>query len=115
MIDEARRRAYIVVLSAGLLHLKWDLACCLGGVSWWNPRAFLHQIRRVRIAAWRASALHNLAIEASRDFDHFDEEWFWEGVRSFETRCPDFIWGHYRSMFDRCLAGEEVVIIRPGG
>lgn len=32
-MDATRERAYRLLLSAGLLHVKWDLACWYGGLS----------------------------------------------------------------------------------
>ena len=67
-MDETRVRAYRLLLAQGLLHLKWDLACLLGGFSWLRPRLALAQARAARKAALRAYAFHNLAIRSAFDF-----------------------------------------------
>jgi hypothetical protein len=111
-MDEKRDHAYRVVLSAGMLHLKWDLACLLGGFAWFNPRRALRQIRAARNAARRAVAFHNLAISAADGFSGFSEESFWDGVERFERRDPGGV-SSYRELFERCLRGETVRIITP--
>jgi hypothetical protein len=113
-MDEQRNRAYRVVLFAGLLHLKWDLACLFGGFSWFNPWRALTQIRAACRAACRACALHNLAIFAANDFSGFVEDVFWNDIQRFQAANPDAICP-YRNIFERCLRGDVVHIIAPSG
>src|SRR5262249_22979082 len=113
-MDESRRRAYEVVLSAGLLHLKWDLACLTGGFAWFNPWRAVAQIRAACRAAERARTLHNLAIFASRDLSDFSEDAFWHDVARFGREHPDAICP-YRNIFDQSLRGDEVRIVAPYG
>jgi hypothetical protein len=110
-MDEAKQRAYRFVLSAGLLHVKWDLACWYGGFDFWNWR---RQARAARRASLRAFAFHNLAIHTSRDFQGFSEQKFWEDIELFRRDCPDALCP-YREMFNRCLRGEPQDIIAPSG
>jgi len=109
MMNPERENAYRFVLAAGLLHLKWDLACVFGGLAWLNPLRLRHQIRAVRRAASRAITFHNLAIFSTLGFRGFSEEEFWDEIDRFRDEFPSFDWADYRSMFDRVLAGEEVV------
>ena len=113
-MDEVRSRAYRVLLAQGLLHLKWDLACLLGGFSWWRPRRALAQARSARQAAWRADAFHNLAICTSFDFAGFSEDEFWADIDKFRRDFPDALCP-YREVFERCLRGEPVHIVAPDG
>ena len=113
-MEPARERAYRVLLSASLLHIKWDLACLFGGIRL-LPWAFRRQMRACRRAACRAFAFHNLAILASQDFEGFSEERFWQDVERFLEHYPESDWSDYRGMFERCLRGEEIHVIAPGG
>jgi hypothetical protein len=113
-VDEARVRAYRVLLAQGLLHLKWDLACLLGGFSWLRPWRALTQARAARRASLRAYAFHNLAIRSAVDFRGFSEETFWADIDRFQRDCPDALCP-YREVFERCLRGEPVNITAPDG
>jgi hypothetical protein len=113
-VEEARARAYRVLLAQGLLHLKWDLAGLLGGLSWFRPRLALAQARAARRAALRAYAFHNLAIHSTFDFAGFSEEAFWSDIDRFRRGCPDALCP-YREVFERCLRGEPVHIVAPSG
>src|SRR5947209_4900375 len=113
-MEEARVRAYRVLLAQGLLHLKWDLACLLGGVSWLRPWRALLQAGAARRAALRAYAFHNLAIRSTFDFAGFSEDAFWADIEQFRRDCPDALCP-YREVFERCLRGDPVYIVAPGG
>jgi hypothetical protein len=113
-MDEARVRAYRVLLAQGLLHLKWDLARFYGGLSLTRPWRLLGESRAIRNAAFRAFAFHNLAIRAASDFAGFSEDAFWADIDKFRRDCPDALCP-YREVFERCLSGEPVNIVAPGG
>src|SRR5688500_7546997 len=113
-MDEARVRAYRVLLAQGLLHLKWDLARFYGGLSLTRPWRLLSESRAARTAASRAFAFHNLAIFAASDFEGFSEERFWADINGFRSDCPDALCP-YREVFERCLRGEPVCIVAPDG
>jgi hypothetical protein len=113
-MDNNRKQAYAFLLSAALLHLKWDLVGFLPGLNLWQPWRLLRQSHSIRRAANRAVAFHNLAILLAQDLDGFDEEYFWKEIEEFRRRFPQD-WANYRSMFERKLAGEEVYVIKPGG
>ena len=113
-MDEARARAYRLVLAQGLLHLKWDLARFYGGLSLARPWRLPGESRAVRAAAFRAFAFHNLAIFAASDFAGFSEEAFWADIETFRRDCPDALCP-YRAVFERCLRGEPVHIVAPDG
>lgn len=114
-LAESRKNAYRLVLAAGMLHLKWDLAGCYDGFSWVRPWRFMRQCRSAIRAAQRSSAMHNLAIFASLDFEHFSEDQFWRDIDEFCRRYPDDVTANYRQLFDRCLNGEAVHIMAPSG
>ncbi|HEY1067683.1 MAG TPA: hypothetical protein VGE52_16280, partial [Pirellulales bacterium] len=111
-MDEDRKRAYRLLLAAALLHLKWDLACALGGLSWLRPRQLIGQAQAVHIASLRAYALHNLAIASQWDFHFFDEEAFWAGIDRFTLSHPAEAFS-YRTIFERCLNGDPPNIVAP--
>lgn len=113
-MDEAKCRAYRILLAQCLLHLKWELAGFYRGLSFLRPWQLIQQSRYLRVAAHRASAFHNLAIFASADFTNFSEEQFWTGIDRFHRDFPHAI-GSYREVFDRCLRGEPINIVIVGG
>jgi hypothetical protein len=110
-MEEARKRAYRVILCAGLLHVKWDLACWYGGS---DPQDAIRQGEDARRASLRAFAFHNLAIHAAADFARFSEEMFWRDIGQFQRDSPDALCP-YREIFERCLRGDPVNIIAPDG
>jgi hypothetical protein len=114
-METERQQAYQVVLAAGLLHVKWDLACWQGGFDWLQPWRLPGQVRAARRAACRSAAFHNLAIFASQAFAQFSEERFWQDVERLYRDFPESTWANYREMFERSLQGHEVCIVRPGG
>jgi hypothetical protein len=113
-MDTARKNAYRLVLAAGLLHLKWDLACVLNGFGWLSPRRVMLQVRAMRRAAARAYAFHNLAIFSTQEFHGFDEGMFWGDIEKFDRKSATDP-SNYRLIFERCLRGEEVNIVSPNG
>jgi hypothetical protein len=110
-MDESRKRAYMIVLSSALLHIKWDLSCISHGVAWIISRRTSDSLSR---AMKRSRLFHNLAIFSTFDFERFDEIRFWSEVDQFHAEDPDAICP-YRDIFDKSLRGEEVHIIRPSG
>ncbi len=104
-MEDARKRAYRLILSAGMLHLKWDLAC------WYTcpSRPTSVQTRSAQQAAFRSAAFHNLVTFEVADYAGFSEEQFWQGIIQFQAMFPDALCP-YREMFDRCLRGELVRI-----
>lgn len=113
-MNETRVRAFRVLLSQGLVHLKWDLAGFYRGLSLFRPWQLLRQSRAIRTAASRAFAFHNMAIFAASDFRGFSEESFWADIDRFHRDHPDALCP-YREVFERCLRNEAVNIISPGG
>jgi hypothetical protein len=112
-MEEKRKQAYSFLLSAALLHLKWDTAPFWRGLSLWRPWRLRQESYRVRRATTRARAFHNLAIFLTHDLAGFSEEFFWGEISEFREQFPDDR-TDYRTMFDRKLAGEEVFVIKPG-
>ena len=109
-ISEESARAYRIVLAAALYHMRRDLACVLGGMSWWRPMLLRNQLRAVCVSAYRAYAFHNLAIYAARDFRGFREDYFWETIDWFHAECPK-VGDRYRELFDFALTGKSVDIV----
>jgi hypothetical protein len=111
-MDKLRQRAYQDLLSMGLLHVKWDLACWAGRFSWLNPRRAYLQIRAANRASYRAYAFHNLAIQATLEFSGFQEHEFWQGIEKFQRAYPDDPYP-YRSFFERRVRGDPISIVAP--
>jgi hypothetical protein len=113
VVEANREHAYRLLLSAGLLHVKWDLACLQGGFSW-LPWRFWRQARNARRAADRAAMFHNLAIFSAQDFQGFSEDRFWQEVERFSSRYPESNWSNnYRRIIEASLRGEPVNIVQP--
>ena len=113
-MDEARVRAYNVLLAQGLLHLKWDLAAFYGGIPLLRPWKLWRANRSIRRAALRTFAFHNLATLSPDNFTGFSEEDFWAGIEEFHRKFPDALCP-YREVFERCLNGEPVYLVAPDG
>jgi hypothetical protein len=114
-METARKEAYAFLLSAAMLHLKWDLVCFWGGFRWWPPWRLPGHLRAIKRAAHRAIAFHNLAIFLTLEMSGFSEDRFWREVEEFSRRFPEAGLADYRGMFERKLAGDEVLVIKPGG
>ena len=113
-MEAERRKAYEFLLSAALLHLKWDLCGLSHGTGLWPPWEWSRRARIIAKAKGRAVTFHNLACFSTWEMNGFREEQFWRDIALFERRFPED-WGNYRGMFDRKLAGGEVSVIKPGG
>ena len=113
-MEADRERAYRLLISAVFLHVKWDLSCMYGRVSW-SPWRLRHQYRNARRAAYRVATFHNLAIFSTWNFERFSEERFWREVDQFLHDFPESNWSNYRGMFEASLRGEPVNVIQPGG
>ena len=113
-MNEAKMRAYRVLLAQGLLHVKWDLAHFYGGLSLLRLWRLFDESRAVTTAACRAFAFHNLAIFSAADFVGFSEEAFWADIEKFHRDRPGALCP-YRELFDRCLQGEVVDLTAPSG
>lgn len=88
-MDEARKAAFRQILYSAMLEMRAHRP-----VSSLDERSMLRWLkfpacfRRVRELQDLADALHNLALFAARDFDHFDEAWFWKDMARLEQRHP---------------------------
>ncbi len=107
-MEEQRKQAYIILLCAALLHLKYDLGIFGFGLSWTTPRYWRYQIRYMRISFARVHAFHNLAFYIAADMHSFDENIFWEDISRFERKFPDGRRSDYRALFEHKLVGEEI-------
>jgi hypothetical protein len=114
-MEAARKEAYAFLLSAAMLHLKWDLVRFWHGLGWWTPWRLPEDLRRIRMAAHRAVAFHNLAVFLTLDMEKFNEDTFWREIEEFSLRFPEAELANYRGMFEKKLAGQNVLVIKPGG
>ena len=103
-MDVGRKQAYTLILSAGFVHLKWDLAQFWHGLDWWHPWRLFHQSRSIQKAAHRAVTFHNLAIFLTHDMKGFCEDRFWQDVEKLRRRFPEDDWRcNYRELFEKNL------------
>jgi hypothetical protein len=114
-MDSVKKEAYAFLLSTAMLHLKWELVGSLNGLNWWPPWRLPEETRKIKRSAYRAVVFHNLAISLTHDMNGFNEETFWREIDEFLQRFPEAGWTNYRGMFERKLAGEDVMVIKPGG
>jgi len=98
-MDEQRKNAYRYLLYWAMLDIR--------AIAWLrlrNPFRWPGEIRRIRRAGALADWLHNLAFFSSRDFMHFDEDWFWRDGRSLEAHYPSIDLAGYQRIFEERLA-----------
>lgn len=100
-MDEQRKYAYRYLLYRAMLDIRtiqW-----LGWRPWrtWIPPFQRREIRRVRYAGAVADWLHNLAFFSARDFQGFEEPWFWRDFERICSQFPEFGLESYRQEFER--------------
>ena len=100
-MHDQKKQAYRHLLYRAMLDIRR-----LAWLRLRNPLRWPGELRRIRRAGALADWLHNLALFASLDFEHFDEEWFWEDGRKMEARHPGLDVGLYRQIFQQRLADE---------
>jgi hypothetical protein len=103
-MDERRKEAYRYLLYWAMLDIRPLAWVPTRWFHWLNPVFFWGWGRRVRRAGHLADWLHNLALFSALDFERFDEGMFWETLRWYEGRHPEFVLSHYRDIFERRLA-----------
>jgi hypothetical protein len=94
-MDERRKNAYRYLLYQAMLDIR--------PIAWLrlrNPLRWPGAFHRIRQAGALADWLHNLALFASLDFVHFDEEWFWKDGRSLEAHYPGLNLARYQRIFE---------------
>lgn len=88
-VEEARKNAFRRVLYAAMLDFRGHSPVGPQTQSLWlNPWLVGPTFRRLREIQETADWLHNLALFASLDFEHFDEDWFWKETSSLFRRFP---------------------------
>ena len=100
-MKKRRKKAYQYLLYQALLDIRnierFDFPC--------EP----DKLRQVRLAGAIANWLYNLADFASRDFEGFNETWFWKEHEYYCRQYPEMI--SYRDMFEqwealpKCIRG----------
>jgi hypothetical protein len=103
-VDEQRKCAYRYVLYWAMLDIR--------PLSWlfrdwrrvWNPFCWRQLRRRIGYAGAVAEWLHNLALFAALDFQHFDEDRFWREFESLRSRHSEFGPERYVWLFEQQLA-----------
>ena len=100
-MDDQRKYAYRQLLYWAMLDIR--IYCQSRGDLSADPAVWKDQYERSRIAGAIADWLHNLANQASRDFEGFTEEAFWQQHAYFCRRFPDGSFDVYRKRFDQYL------------
>jgi hypothetical protein len=100
-VDEQRKFAYRYLLFEAMLDIRrveW-----LGPRGWraWSPIHWRWYTQRVQCGGAIADWLHNLALCSARDFQGFNEEWFWRDFETARSQYPEFGLERYRDLFER--------------
>ena len=98
-MDERRKVAYRNLLDRAMLDIRLIATNPIK-----NPLRWRDSARRIRGAGYLADWLHNLAFFSARDFDGFDEEWFWRDGHALAHNRPEFSCDFYRRLFEQQLA-----------
>ena len=69
-----------------------------------DPQVWREQYFSARRAGALASGLHNFALASAGDFEGFDEDQFWSGLKGFSVRFPEADFERYRTQFEQRLA-----------
>jgi hypothetical protein len=90
-MEEHRKKTYQYLLYQAMLDIRniemFDFPC--------EP----DKLRQVRLAGAIANWLHNLADFASRDFEGFNETWFWKEHEFYCSQFPEI--ASYRDLFEQ--------------
>lgn len=85
-MPDRRKNAYRYLLYHAMLEIR--------RIAWSRPTfGFVlsrNQWDHIRYAGEVADWLHNLAFYAARDFERFNEAWFWQECRRLGRRFPEF-------------------------
>ena len=100
-MDETRKGAYRRLLYYAMLDVR--AACMYFDL----PDSTCDSIIDVRRAGMLAHWLHNLASFSSRDFEDFDETWFWRDFRDYSAQHPEYHRDKYKELFEKELEKRE--------
>jgi hypothetical protein len=106
-MTEKSKAAYRDLLYVAMLAIRND--CQSRDEESGNPFKWRRQFRRSRIAGATADWMHNLAAFSSRDFDFFDEDYFWAEHLQLCRRFSGERLERYRDILEKYLAGTIVV------
>jgi hypothetical protein len=100
-MDETRKRAYRRLLYYAMLDAR---AACMCFRQPDSPCDSVVEVRRVgMLANW----LHNLASFSARDFEGFDESWFWRDFQQYSAQHPEYRLDGYKELFERDAGKSE--------
>ena len=103
-MDEQRKNAYRYLLYRAMLSIRPLSWMSRGWFRAWNPFYWRREGQRIRYAGAVADWLHNMAAFSSRDFEGFNEVWFWLDFERLRSDYPQFKVELYRSEFEK-MAG----------
>ena len=86
-LNDQEKAAYRYLLYRAMVDIR--NLCQSRGSESWSPLEWWRQYRRSRVAGALADWLHNLAAFASRDFEGFSADWFWQEYANLGKRLPD--------------------------
>lgn len=97
-MNDETKAAYRRLLYLAMVDIR-NLCQSRGGASW-NPLEWRRQNRRGRVAGALADWLHNLAHFSARNFERFDEQWFWAEHSRLCQRFPSQKLESFRDQYD---------------
>ena len=83
-----QKSAYRMLIYQGLLQIR--ILCFPSERPSPNPLRWRRQFYRSRLVVLIGDWLHNLAEFSARDFEGFDEDWFWRDTERLEQRWRQF-------------------------
>jgi hypothetical protein len=101
-VNEHQKNAYRYLLYWAMLDIR--NRCQPRGGESINPFEWHRQYRASRVAGAIADWLHNLGAFAARDFEGFDEQWFWDEHSRLCERFPDADLQHFRRAYEQRLS-----------
>lgn len=107
-VIENRKNAYRYLLYWAMVRIRMVEGSYYTRSYWsyLSPQFWRIGFQNVQYAGALADYLHNLAFFSSRNFDGFNEVWFWEGMDSLNIRFPDQAID-YRTLFEKLVAELE--------
>lgn len=90
-MEGQRKKAYRCLLYQAMLDIR--------NIEFFKSPCEPEKLRHVRLAGAIANWLHNLADFASRDFEGFNEAWFWKEHEHYCIQYPEM--ASYWDIFDQ--------------
>jgi hypothetical protein len=108
-MNDITKAAYRHLLYVALVGTR--NSCHTGAKISRSPIVWYRQYQRSRVAGAVADWLHNLSQFSSLDFEHFEEQRFWEEHSALCRAFPGERLERYRIVFDDYLTGKVHVCL----